>query len=161
MQHVYWVIEGLLAGRPGPVLEPWDPAALYAGGIRAVISLAAEEAPEDLAPYGLDHYRMEFPPVTLYSNGMRRAFIYQALPVWRLIDGQLARGNPTLVHCHAGQDRTGAILAGYLIAYKGETPSRALERIREVKPAAMTAEGYAEVLELLKPGQIPDPRRLL
>ncbi len=101
MQHVYWVIEGLLAGRPGPVLEPWDPAALYAGGIRAVISLAAEEAPEDLAPYGLDHYRMEFPPVTLYSNGMRKAFIYQALPVWRLIDGQLARGNPTLVHCHA------------------------------------------------------------
>ena len=161
MEHVYWVIEGLLAGRPGPVLQPWDPAELYAGGLRTVISLAAEETIEDLTAYGLAHYRAGFPPVTLFSNSMRKAFIYQALPVWAFIHEQLGRGLPTMVHCHAGQDRTGAILAGYLIIHRGEQPERAVQRLREVKPTAMAAEGFAEVLELLKPGEIPDRRGLL
>jgi hypothetical protein len=161
MEYVYWVLDRLLAGRPGPVLQPWRPAELYAGGLRTVISLAAEEVVEDLGPYGFTHYRANFPPVILYSRGMRKAFIYQALPVWAFIHEQLGKGMPTLVHCHAGQDRTGALLAGYLIVYRGETPGRALQRLREVKPSAMVAEGFAEVLELLKPGQIPDHRMLL
>ncbi len=161
MRHVYWVIDGLLAGRPGPVLEPWDPAELYKAGFRTVISLAAEEDTEDLAPYGLLHHRASFPPVVLFSTGMRKAFIHQTLPVWRLIDEQMTLGRPTLLHCHAGQDRTGAILAGYLIVYEGQTPTQALRRLRKVKRYAMTAEGYKEVLGLLRPGEIPDPRGLL
>jgi protein-tyrosine phosphatase len=161
MEHVYWVIDRLLAGRPGPVLKPWQPAELYAGGLRTVVSLAAEEDVENLAPYGLTHCRAKFPPTTLYSTSMQKAFIYQALPVWAFIHDQLSRGNPTLVHCHAGQDRTGAVLAGYLITYRGVQPARALQRLREVKPTAMTAEGFAELLELLKPGVIPDRRSLL
>jgi protein-tyrosine phosphatase len=161
MQHVYWVIDGLLAGRPGPKLEPWDPAELYAGGIRTVISLATEEVTEDLAPYGLLHYRAQFPPVILFSAGMRKAFIHQALPVWRFIHEQLEGGNPTLVHCHAGQDRTGVILAGYLITYRGVPADQALQTLRAAKATAMAAEGYAEALDLLKAGEIPDRRFLL
>ncbi len=161
MDHVYWVIDGLLAGRPGPVLQPWAPAELYAGGLRTVISLAAEETIEDLTSYGLTHYRASFPPVTLFSQSMRKAFIYQALPIWAYIDEQLSGGKPTLVHCHAGQDRTGAILAGYLVTYRGEEPGLALRRLRQVKPTALSAEGFEEVLYLLKPGQLPDRRTLL
>jgi hypothetical protein len=161
MRHVYWVIDHLLAGRPGPILQPWDPAELYAGGLKAVVSLAAEESIENLTPYGFTHCRANFPPVTLFSRSMQKAFIYQALPVWAFIHEQLAMGHPTMVHCHAGQDRTGAILAGYLIVYHNEPPDQALRRLRDAKPAAMTAEGFAEVLVLLKPGIIPDSRTLL
>jgi protein-tyrosine phosphatase len=161
MRYVYWVIENLLAGRPGPYLQPWDPTELYAGGIRTVVSLAAEEEIEDLTSYGFTHYRAEFPPVNLFSKGMQKAFIYQALPVWGFIHEQVKAGNPTLVHCHAGQDRTGAILTGYLVTYCGVKPRTALERIRAVKPAAMTAKGYEGLLEHLKPGILPDPRTLL
>ncbi|MGC9520686.1 MAG: protein-tyrosine phosphatase family protein [Anaerolineae bacterium] len=161
MRYVYWIIDRLLAGRPGPGLRPWDPAALYAGGIRVVISLPAEEAIGDLTPYGLVHYRAEFPPVKLYSVGMRKAFIYQALPVWAFIHEQMEADRPTLVHCYAGQDRTGAILAGYLITYQGKSPEQALQQVRSVKPMAMTAEGYADVLTLLEPDTIPDPKTLL
>lgn len=161
MQHVYWVINHQLAGRPGPILEPWEPRVLYEGGIRTVVSLASEETVEDLTPYGLKHYRPQFPPVNLFSVGMRKAFIYQALPVWQFIDAELEAERPTLVHCHAGQDRTGAILAGYLITYRRMTPQQALEHLRAAKPTAMSADGYAEVLDLLEPGKLPDRSTLL
>ncbi len=111
-----------------------------------MISLATEEIAEDLAPYGLLHHRAQFPPVVLRSNGMRKAFIHQMLPVWRLIDEQLALGRPTMVHCHAGQDRTGVVLAGYLVTYRGESPGRALRKLREVKP---THEDFSSLRPLV------------
>lgn len=161
MRHVYWVIDRLLAGRPGPSRYPWDPAELYTAGIRAIVSLAAEEAVGDLSNYGFVHYQADFPPVMLFSRGMRRAFIHQALPVWRFIHEQLQAGAPTLVHCHAGKDRTGAILAGYLVIYRDLPPAEALEQVRSANPSAMSAEGYEEVLNLLEPGEIPDAGNLL
>ena len=161
VEHVYWVIDHLLAGRPGPQLEPWDPAELYAAGIRTIISLAAEEPVTDLELYGFTHYRADFPPVMLFSKGMQKAFIYQAIPVWAFIEEQLAQGMPTLVHCHAGQDRTGTVLAGYLVTHRGLTPELALQKLRDVKPMAMSADGYADALSLLTPGEVPDRRKLL
>ncbi|MGC9467995.1 MAG: tyrosine-protein phosphatase [Anaerolineae bacterium] len=161
MRYVYWIIDRLLAGRPGPSRHPWDPAELYAGGIRTIVSLAAEEAIDDLVDYGFTHYQAEFPPVRLFSKGMRKAFIHQALPVWRFIHAQLEAGMPTLVHCYEGKDRTGVILAGYLIIYREVAPAQAVARVRAANPAAMTAEGYEEVVELLEPGVMPDAGRLL
>ncbi len=161
MRYTYWIIEGLLAGRPGPVAQPWSPEELYAGGIRAIVSLPEEEPVADLSAYGFIHYHGRFPPVMLFSRGMRKAFIHQSLPVLDFIHQQITSGNPTLIHCHAGKDRTGVILAGYLITYHHISPAEALERVRAAQPDSMTAEGYAEALELLTPGVLPDPRTLL
>lgn len=161
MQHVFWVIEDLLAGRPGPTLAPWLPAELYTAGFRVIISLATDEQPEDLTPQGFVHYRAVFPPLLLTSRGLQRAFIYEALKVWAFLDTQLAARNPTLVHCYAGRDRTGAILAGYMVTYQGLTPTRAIELVRSVRPDAMEAEGYEAAVRLLQPGMLPDPRTLL
>ena len=55
---------------------------------------------------------------------------------------QLAAARPTLVHCHAGKDRTGAVLAGYLIRYQGLSPDEATRLVRQANPIAMTAPGY-------------------
>jgi protein-tyrosine phosphatase len=161
MQEIYWIIDKLLCGRAGPVREPWDPQALYAGGIRVVVSLAAEEPVEDLSRYGLEHYRAKFPPVTLFSPGMRKAFIHEALPVWNFIHTQVEAGNPVLVHCHAGADRTGLILAGYLVLYQRIPPEEAIDRVRRGNPCAMAAPGYIEAVMFLQPGQFPDPKTLL
>lgn len=161
MRYVYWVIDHLLAGRPGPKFAPWNPQELYEGGIRTVISLAPEDDVEDLTPFGIKHYRPEFPPVKLFSIGMQKAFIFQAVPVWRTIDRELQANRPTLVHCHAGQDRTGAILGGYLVIYRGMTPAEAIAHVRSVKPLAMSADGYDDVLMLLEPGKLPDRSKLL
>jgi len=161
MEFVYWIIPGQLAGRRGPTWSPWQPEELYAGGIRAVVSLATDVEVEDLTPYGFTHYRGNFPPVLLTSPGMQRAFVYEALKVWAFIHEQLLADKPTLVHCYAGQDRTGAVLAGYLVTYQGLTPEAAIRRVRLVEPGAMHLEGYADAVQLLEPGQLPDSRTLL
>lgn len=161
MRHVYWIIDKILGGRPGPVREPWNPQALYAGGIRTVVSLAAEEPVDDLTQYGLEHYRAAFPPVYLFSVGMRKAFIHEALPVWKFIHARVEVGTPVLVHCHAGADRTGLILAGYLVLYHALPPDEASARVRAANFFAMAAPGYAEAVTLLQPGQLPDPKTLL
>jgi hypothetical protein len=161
MQYVYWIIDKLLAGRPGPVRAPWRPAELYAGGIRTVVSLAAEELVEDLSVYGLEHLRFEFPPVFLFSAGMRKAFIHEALPVWEFIHARVEAGTPVMVHCYAGCDRTGLILAGYLVVYRNVLPEAAIARVRAANSCAMGAPGYEDAVSLLRPGQIPDPKTLL
>lgn len=161
MEHVYWIIDRQLAGRSGPVRHPWDARAFYAGGIRVVVSLAAEEPAEDLTAYGLEHYRAQLPPILLFSTGMRKAFIHEALPIWAYIHRQLEAGKPTLVHCHAGKDRTGVILAGYLIIYLGMTVEDAIDKVRKANPEALSAFGFEEAVRLLRPGHIPDPRTLL
>lgn len=161
MKHIYWVLGDRLAGRPGPTREPWDPRALYRGGIRAVVSLAQEVEVEDLTPYGITHYRGEFPPLALFSEGLRKAFIYTALPVWRFIDEQLTAKKTTLVHCFAGQDRTGVILSGYLVIYRGLRPKQAIAHVRSVNPLAMQHQGYEQTVRFLKPNQQPDPATLL
>ena len=151
----------MLAGRPGPVREPWDPRALYAGGIRAIVSLAAEEPVEDMTARGFQHYNAAFPPVFLLSVGMRKAFIHEALPVWAFIHARVEAGEPVMVHCHAGADRTGLILAGYLVVYQGLSPESAIATVRAANQFAMSAPGYEAAVNLLKPGQLPDPRTLL
>lgn len=161
MRFVYWVMPGKLAGRPGPTYAPWDPAELYANGIQAVISLPEELEIEDLTTYGLQHYRFAFPPVLLTSEGLQKAFIYQALPVWKHIDALLQEGITTLVHCYAGNDRTGAILAGYLVVYQGVEPDAAIRYVRSLNPRAMEATGYEDTVRRLVPNQKPDPRTLL
>ncbi len=161
MRFVYWVIPQRLAGRPGPTYQPWDPAELYAGGIEAVISLPEELEIEDLTAYGLRHYRFSFPPVLLSSEGMQKAFIYKALPVWKQIDALLKEGVTTLVHCYAGNDRTGAILAGYLVTYQGLEPEQAIRHVRSLNLRAMEAEGYEAAIRRLEPNRLPDPRTLL
>lgn len=162
MEYVYWVIEHKLAGRPGPGRRPWNPATLYAGGIRVVVSLAAETpVKEDLSKYGLEHYQARFPPIYLFSAGMRKAFIHEALPVWAFIHTKLHAGLPTLVHCYAGKDRTGVILAGYLVIYLGMTPQAAVAWVRAKNPDALSALGFEEAVRLLRPGRLPDPKALL
>jgi protein-tyrosine phosphatase len=161
MEHVYWVIEGLLAGRAGPTRAPWDARRFYEAGLRTVVSLASEVRVEDLEAYGLRHYRVQLPPVLLSSPGMQKAFIHEALPVWAFIDEELGAGRPTLVHCYAGNDRTGAILAGYLVAYRGVEPEEAVQRLLNLNPNAMERAGYADAVRRLTPGRLPDRRTLL
>ena len=161
MRYVYWIIENKLAGRPGPVRAPWDPRALYAGGIRVIVSLAADEPVEDMTMYGFEHYQATFPPVFLNSVGMQKAFIHEALPVWAFIQKRIEAATPVMVHCHAGADRTGLILAGYLVVYHGVEPDNAVATVRAANQFALSAPGYEAAVGLLKPGQLPDPKTLL
>jgi len=55
MDKLFWVIPGKLAGRPGPDREPWNLAALHAGGIGAILSVndGLSCQPQDFATAGI------------------------------------------------------------------------------------------------------------
>jgi hypothetical protein len=142
VEHVYWVIDGLLAGRPGPVECPWDPGQLAAAGLRAIVSLNTQSDPAEIARAGLRHYSLPLPPILPVTGSLQDVILRGLEEVLATIHAEVSAGEPTLVHCHAGKDRTGLALTAYLVRYHGLDVEEAIQRVRSVKPIAMSAPGY-------------------
>jgi len=144
MEQVFWLTEGRLAGRPGPVEAPWDAPALRAGGIEVVLSLNSQADGEALAAAGLVHHHLPMPPL-LPLTGLLQDLLLESLePVLERLHEELTAGRSVLVHCHAGKDRTGLAMAAYLVRYEGLDVEEAIDRVRAVRPIAMSAPGYLD-----------------
>ncbi len=141
MKAIYWVSPNMLAGRPGPKLAPWNLEEIWAGGLRSIVSLVRTNKTAIQAA-GFRHYQVPLNGGLAVFPWLRRWLVWQMLPVVDFVAAEVAAGRPTLVHCHAGKDRTGAVLAGYLIRYQGLSPDEAFRLLRQVNPRAMTAPGF-------------------
>ena len=64
------------------------------------------------------------------------------------IESHLDAGRAVLVHCSAGKDRTGMVLAHYVMRRDDVSPAEAIARVRAVRPPARAAEGW-EALALV------------
>jgi len=57
---------------------------------------------------------------------------------------------PLLIHCRAGKDRTGMVMAAYLMEFEGYDAKTAMDKVIEARPIAFTAQGWKEFgLEVL------------
>ena len=142
MNHSFWLLDGLLAGRPGPVQAPWIAAELYAGGLRAVVSLNTEPDPAALTAAGLRHHSLPLPPILPLNGSLQDMLLRGLEEVLATIRAEVEAGQPVMVHCHAGKDRTGLALTAYLVRYHDLDVKEAIERVRAVQPIAMSAPGY-------------------
>lgn len=142
MRHVYWLFDGLLAGRPGPVQAPWDAHKLRAGGLRAIVSLNSEADPAEITAAGLRHHLLPLPPILPLTDGLQTMLLDRLEGVLATMRAEVSAGRPTLVHCHAGKDRTGLALTAYLVRYHSLAIDEAIREVRAVRPIAMTAPGY-------------------
>lgn len=149
MRMVYWIEEGSLGGRCGPACAPWQPGELFASGVGGVVSLDAEGVDERcLRKVGLEHLPLYQPMILLHDEQSRREFIRRVTPAFDFIDRIRERGAAVVVHCHYGCDRTGALLACYLMARTGCDAESAVGRVRAAQPMALQAWGYHEAIDL-------------
>ena len=122
-----WIEEGKLAASGYPASKGqlrW----LVDQGINAVLTLTPEPLPESTVkgvPVKLMNLPMKdhaVPSVDALERGVE------------LLQNAVSEGDTVLVHCLAGEGRTGCVLAAYLISSKRLTSAQALRTLREVKP---------------------------
>src|SRR5581483_5418017 len=112
MKSVFWLIRDSVAGRPGPQWVPWSLTELRAAGFAAVLNLS--EHPSDLGAFeavGIETIWVPLPTDIPPTKESQERCV-EALPrAFAFVSKQMSQGRKVLVHCHAGRDRTGILLA--------------------------------------------------
>lgn len=146
MEHIFWLIPNRLAGRSGPTSNPWSLDELRAAGFAAVINLSETEpdfpafaqAGVDVAWFPLPN---SYPADLVAEEGCLRD-----LPkAHEFLRVRWDAGQPVLVHCAWGRDRTGLLLAYHLVQSQGLSPEAAIAAVKQVRPKALTALGWEEM----------------
>jgi protein-tyrosine phosphatase len=160
MRNVFWLREGVIAGRSGPNRDAWSPKELAGGRIGAVLSVNDGELvhSDDLCAIGINYSCIPLSDAAPPQPGDLQACV-DALPkALRFVLSSIKTGRSVLVHCSSGKDRTGMFLTYYLCATESLAPARAIEEVRRVRPVALSAEGWEtfalDVLRELVPDQL-------
>jgi len=132
-----WIREGALAGMGYPDADAWPH--LVDEGIGAVVSLTRREPPGDPEGAGLKTLHAPVPDFGTPSDADLRRTL-------RFMRAQIEAGRAVVVHCQAGQGRTGLVLAAYLV-YEGMSAEDAIARVRTLRPGSIET---AEQLQLVK-----------
>lgn len=146
MEHLFWLIPGLIAGRAGPNRQSWDVAKLRQAGIGAVLSVNDGELchPEDFARVGMVYACMPLSPNAPPRPGDFE-YCLRVLPdAYLFVYTQIKNDRPVLVHCSSGKDRTCLLFAYFLMMQEDCAPHEAMARVRAVRPIAFSAEGWEE-----------------
>lgn len=147
VKHVFWVVPGLLGGRPGPNYEPWDEAALYEDGFRAVLSVNGGDcvrAPE-FERVGIDYRCIPLTADAPPLPGDKEICLSRLAEQMAFVKRHLDQSSPVLVHCRHGKDRTGLFFAYFLRKQRGYAPERALRELRALRPNALSADGWYDL----------------
>ena len=151
LQHVFWLRAGKIAGRSGPNSDAWDLEEIRAGGITAVLSVNGGEAVHEtlLARLGIAYANIPMSSNAPARDGDCEICLQNIPRAMAFIGENLARG-PVLIHCRSGKDRTGMVMAAYLIEFEGYSAEAAMGEVIDARPIAFTAQGWREFgLEVL------------
>jgi atypical dual specificity phosphatase len=130
-----WVIPNQLAGSGRPMTKH-DVQWWRKQGVEAVISLTENPIPNEwIKPAGVTYRHnplQDHNPPTVEEIDSALDFISK----------QIENNKPVVVHCAAGQGRTGSVLAGYFIKQQGLSAKDAIKKIRRLRP--LSIEGRQE-----------------
>ena len=107
-----------------------------------------------IAASGLCHKLIKFPEQIPPDADAEKECINKLPIAFQFIRQQIMNGNVVLVHCVAGCDRTGFVMAYYLCATLSLSPEEGIARVRNIRPCAILASGWEEMI-------LPVMRKLL
>jgi len=109
-----WIVEAVLAASPLPKTDD-DIQSLYDQGIRAILTLTERPitAQRNVSPDIGERLGMTFKHIPV--DDFHPPTPEQAEEAVAFIDQMAAEGKPVLVHCLAGQGRTGCVLHAYYL----------------------------------------------
>jgi atypical dual specificity phosphatase len=136
-----WVQNGRLAGSGYPASRSqveW----LVRAGINGILTLTINPLPAEFTRdlnVVTGHVPMQdHQPPSIDALGRAVEFIEE----------QVTAGKAVLVHCLAGEGRTGCVLAAYLVRTKGLDADEAMAEVRKVKPQFVEWRQESSVREL-------------
>jgi atypical dual specificity phosphatase len=135
-----WVIEGELAGSGMPFTAK-EVEFYVSQGIGAVLSLTEDSPPSEW--FSTLHLKHGHIPIDDHTSPSQQ----QLLKAIDFIKASIKEKKPVVVHCHAGQGRTGTILAAYLIS-KGKNPAETIKMLREERPGSVEIGQEPSLLDL-------------
>lgn len=141
MKQVYWVTSKI-AGRCGPIQDQWDLDQLYKAGFRVIVSLDDNVDPQKITEKGFTHFPLYLPDVALITPELTETFLRAAN---KFVDFVTSVEEPVLVHCYAGNDRTGAMLACYLVS-QGSSAEEAISEVRKHNPCTTVTPAYKDAV---------------
>jgi protein-tyrosine phosphatase len=145
LQHIFWLKKGKIAGRSGPNTNAWDLKEIRASGFSAILSVNNGEAVHEsmLSNLGIAYSNIPMSPNAPAREGDREICLENIPKAMDFIGENLAIG-PVLIHCRSGKDRTGMVMAAYLIEFEGYNAKPAMDKVIAVRPIAFSAEGWME-----------------
>jgi protein-tyrosine phosphatase len=145
MEHVFWLRKGKIAGRSGPNTAMWDLNEIKANGITAILSVNNGDAVHEtlLAELGINYSNIPMSSNAPARKGDKELCLQNLPKAMDFIRENLVHG-PVLIHCRAGKDRTGMVMAAYLIEFENYSVEKSMQEVIAVRPVAFSAEGWME-----------------
>jgi atypical dual specificity phosphatase len=135
-----WVEKGMVAGSGYPASRSqleW----LRGQGIRTILTLTENPLPSKW----LDGLAFEVRHIPMRDHEAPGATSLEEAATF--VRDKVKEGKTTLVHCLAGEGRTGCVLAAYLIKDKGVAADEAIRALRRIKPSLVEREQERAVLD--------------
>jgi atypical dual specificity phosphatase len=135
-----WIIEGKLAasGLPSsPAQVRW----LERHGVDTILTLREVPLPKEFfdgTKVDSIHVRMD-DHAPIAQESLSKAVHH--------VREQVEKGNAVLVHCLAGQGRTGSVIAAYLIEFEDKEPEEAISKLRKDRPGSIERSQEGSVHE--------------